>query len=227
MSKLSIKISFDKSRFVEIYFLLSPIACRLFLRMGNQAEHATLVDVLFFLGVENNGFMRRAFSIFDEDSSGAVDFGEFVVSMWNYCTLSSGSLVLFAFDLYDEDRSGLITRHEVKELMTDIFGDELKNNKFAKATLAKIEAVVENTVDTLNIENFKELCRKHPTILFGAAELQSKIQRKVLGNSFWSKLAEVMLEMPDGTRLTIAQYKDLVGCVTRPMCSTVITTSSS
>ena len=50
----------------------------------------------------------RAFSLFDEDKSGELDFREFVISLWNYCTFDKNDLVKFAFDLYDMDQSGII-----------------------------------------------------------------------------------------------------------------------
>ena len=45
-----------------------------------------------FLDVERARFTKRIFSIFDNDKSGQIDFREFVLSIWNYCTLGKSSL---------------------------------------------------------------------------------------------------------------------------------------
>ena len=45
-----------------------------------------------FLDVERTRFTKRIFSIFDDDKSGQIDFREFVLSIWNYCTLGKSSL---------------------------------------------------------------------------------------------------------------------------------------
>lgn len=58
--------------------------------------------------------------IFDEDGSGSVDFREFVMSLWNYCTLSKAALIMFAFDLYDNDNSGEIDIMEVELLLREV-----------------------------------------------------------------------------------------------------------
>lgn len=51
-----------------------------------------LVEMLTILDLEKTRFTQRVFSIFDEDRSGKIDFGEFVLSLWNYCTLSRTTL---------------------------------------------------------------------------------------------------------------------------------------
>lgn len=51
-----------------------------------------LKELLTHIDLNENKFSRRVFSIFDEDGSGQIDFREFVLSVWNYCTLSKHSL---------------------------------------------------------------------------------------------------------------------------------------
>ena len=51
-------------------------------------------------------FVRRAFDVLDEDGRGCVRFREFVIGLWNYCTLDRSALLLFAFDMCDFDNTG-------------------------------------------------------------------------------------------------------------------------
>lgn len=84
-----------------------------------------LKELLNHLDIEtNNKFSKRVFSIFDEDGSGQVDFREFVLSIWNYCTLSQATLALFAFDLYDADRTGFLSPAEIEGILKDLYGSE-------------------------------------------------------------------------------------------------------
>ena len=48
----------------------------------------------------------------DEDGSGDIDFSEFVLCIWNYCTLDLKSLIKFAFGLFDADGSGTMEYNE-------------------------------------------------------------------------------------------------------------------
>ena len=45
------------------------------------------------LHIDTTRFTKRAFALIDEDGDGQVDFFEFVVAIWNYCTLDWESLV--------------------------------------------------------------------------------------------------------------------------------------
>ena len=44
----------------------------------------------------------------------AYRFDEFLVGLYNYCTMDKGTLVKFAFDLFDVDGSGEIDHLELK-----------------------------------------------------------------------------------------------------------------
>lgn len=77
-------------------------------------------------------FCERVFALFDEDESGQIDFREFVVAMWNYCTLSRSSLIVFAFDLYDTDETGELSPPEIQEMLKDLYGEHANTNAHAK-----------------------------------------------------------------------------------------------
>ena len=49
-------------------------------------------DLLTMVDIERTCFTERIFAVFDSNKSGAVDFREFVMSLWNYCTLGKASL---------------------------------------------------------------------------------------------------------------------------------------
>ena len=67
-----------------------------------------LWELLDYLDLQRNRFAKRVFAIFDADGSNQIDFKEFVVALWQYCTLGRPQLVMFAFDLYDRDSSGAV-----------------------------------------------------------------------------------------------------------------------
>ena len=56
-----------------------------------------LVELLVHIDLERTKFTERIFSIFDEDGSGQIDFREFVLSLWNYCTLSNATLGTYIY----------------------------------------------------------------------------------------------------------------------------------
>jgi hypothetical protein len=51
-----------------------------------------LAELLVHIDMERTPFTEKIFSIFDDDKSGEIDFKEFVLSLWNYCTLTKNTL---------------------------------------------------------------------------------------------------------------------------------------
>lgn len=84
------------------------------------------------LSTEATYFRDRVFTLFDDDGSGKIDFREFVLSLWNYCTLSKASLVMFAFDLYDTDSTGELSPEEIEGMLHDLYGKQATHHPQAK-----------------------------------------------------------------------------------------------
>jgi Ca2+-binding EF-hand superfamily protein len=53
-----------------------------------------LNELLSFISSEETAFIRKVFSAFDTDQNKYLDFHEFVISIWNYCTLNPKNLGL-------------------------------------------------------------------------------------------------------------------------------------
>lgn len=51
-----------------------------------------IVEMLTLLDVERTKFTEHVFTVFDSDGSGKIDFKEFVLALWNYCTIGQSSL---------------------------------------------------------------------------------------------------------------------------------------
>lgn len=91
-----------------------------------------LLELFVFLEVEHTPFTERVFKVFDSNGTGKIDFREFVLSLWNYCTLAKATLDIFTFDLYDADASGVLSHDEVITMLTDIYGRKMKQNHNAQ-----------------------------------------------------------------------------------------------
>jgi serine/threonine-protein phosphatase 2B regulatory subunit len=184
----------------------------IFNRMDKDGSGSiALKELLLFLKMEDSSFMDRAFSIFDSDRSGEIDFGEFVVCVWNYCTEDRTSFLMFAFDLYDSDRSGFLSKEEIKSLLKDVFGTI--SNKFVRSQVAKIVAAVDRVQTAgqqgLNFQEFSRLTKSYPSLLSSAFELHRQIQNKLLGVRYWEKMAAMTVEF-EGASMTTSEFKEKV-----------------
>lgn len=89
-------------------------------------------EMLVHFDIDRTKFTKRVFSIFDEDNSGEIDLREFILALWNYCTLGKATLVIFAFDLYDKDGSGIIDGEELSQMLKEVYGNAYSTNVYAK-----------------------------------------------------------------------------------------------
>ncbi|GMF47995.1 unnamed protein product [Phytophthora fragariaefolia] len=127
----------------------------------------------------------------DRNGSGEVDFIEFVLAVWNYCSFNHASLVRFAYDLYDVDGSGEIEHDEVVRCVREVWGSAWETSSSAQKIVEKLDSIMANTPNNrLSAALFQVFAIRHPMLLFPAFELQMEIQRKVLGKRFWSRAAE-------------------------------------
>jgi Ca2+-binding EF-hand superfamily protein len=91
-----------------------------------------IAEMLVHFDIERTKFTKRVFGIFDEDGSGEIDLREFIMALWNYCTLGKSTLIIFAFDLYDKDGSGIIDSEELGLMLQEVYGSNYENNQYAK-----------------------------------------------------------------------------------------------
>jgi len=170
---------------------------------ADQSGEVSLLELLDFLQQDNNGFMSRVFSIFDEDRSGEVCFREFVMTLYNYCTLNKSTLILFAFDLYDADGSGAIDHTEVQLLLKEVYGKHFDSSPHASHILRKIggeDGGGDGLGGGVTPHAFDAFCRKHPALLFPAFQFQQVLRKRVLGAAFWERAAAKRLAGRDGRR---------------------------
>lgn len=168
----------------------------------------SVAELLVHINVNRTPFTQRIFSIFDEDGSGEIDFREFVLSLWNYCTLTKATLDMFSFDLYDRDGSGELSAKEVKKMLKDIYGKEYSTNFHAQNIKNDLKEIEKNGI-AVDIEQFREFCRNHQALLFPAARMQLYLQQKVLGRGFWHKNSQRRIKLSKGKFVPIGKLLEM------------------
>ena len=172
---------------------------------GDKSGLIDYMEMLSFLDIERTPFSKRVFTMFDEDGSGKLDFKEFVMSLWNYCTLGKDTLILFAFDIYDKDSSGEIEGKEVHQMLNEIYGKNYKNNTQALQIAKEIDV----KLGDVDIEELKSFSRTHPALLFPAFNMQFTLQKGTLGESFWKYYSTRRIELSKGQYIPISEFMEI------------------
>ena len=58
----------------------------------------------------------------DGMSADQLEPDEFIIGLYNYCTLTPEALGRFAFELYDDDGSEFISHDELETMVDDVYG---------------------------------------------------------------------------------------------------------
>jgi Ca2+-binding EF-hand superfamily protein len=75
---------------------------------ATSSGHVDLEAFYRYFKLERSAFGDRVFSVLDEDGSGTVDFREFVLAVWNMCSMDMTALLRFSFSLFDKAAAGAI-----------------------------------------------------------------------------------------------------------------------
>ncbi|CAE7457764.1 unnamed protein product [Symbiodinium microadriaticum] len=142
-----------------------------------------LLELTEFIELEESSFAKKAFRAFDLDKSKTIDFHEFVLAVWDYCTLSRDNLALFAFSLYDADDSGMIDKKEMEKMLKDLYGNQYKDSPHAMALYNRLAEMQQKYIDE---PFFVDFARTHPAMLYPATVLQIKLRERVLSEKFWA-----------------------------------------
>jgi len=170
---------------------------------ADRSGEIDVVELLTLLDIDRTAFTERIFSAFDKDHTGRIDFYEFVVSLWKFCTLGDGSLNVFTFDLYDSDADGKLSNDQVHKMFRELFGAKAMDSEVVKAGMA--ELLKEATKDSLSIEVFIPYCKYHQALLAPVFTIQDKLRRATLSGLTWESISMRKIEVHAGKTLPIRE----------------------
>ncbi|CAK4285512.1 unnamed protein product [Aphanomyces euteiches] len=203
MTELFSSLGFSVRDLNQIYHLFNAVNTE---GTGAINVHEFLAYFGTLLQLSKTEFTKKTFKLMDKDESGKIDFEEFVLSLWNFCSFHPAalscrscvvvgsftreSLVRYAFSLYDSDGSGDIDVDEAEHFVHEMWGDKWHSNKNAEAIMAKLRAIAKANDGYMPIENFVVFAHDHPLLMFPAFQIQHDMVEKILGEHFWTKIAD-------------------------------------
>jgi Ca2+-binding EF-hand superfamily protein len=187
------------------------------------------------LNVEHSKFADRMFALIDKDASGLIDFEEFVVATWNYCTMTKAALIKFAFgaspssaaaataapltapppraELYDVDGSGSINQLELKDMFLEVCGEDFAQSERAQLLLEKVEgiAAAHHINDgEITVGVFADFIKQNAGLLTSVFHLQLQMQKQLGGLSFWKHMSTVREELVEAGKGDVSSMGDIM-----------------
>eukprot|EP00937_MAST-01D_sp_MAST-1D-sp2_P004992 g4992.t1 len=191
---------------------MDEVMVQRFFNKFNEIDHhgrgeVDLDDFYGYFNINRSPFGDRVFRMLDSDSSGTIDFREFVACVWNFCTYQMATFLEFAFRMYDLDNSGQLEMEELRDLVEEVYGDMMANNVRVQRILDKIDTDGDGVV---SFAEFAEFNRVYPALLLPAFSMQNEIRRRCFGETFWRTEYHRRLLMTDGRTRDIFDLLDVM-----------------
>lgn len=152
-------------------------------------ERTTFNNTIFGMFSRREIRQGRAAAVKEEPSGTGlkVSFFEFVLSLYNFCSIPMIAIPSFIFDLYDYDESGALDTQEVMCMLNHFFGDQFLNNQQCSNMYHSMQKMMAVS-SVLVIEQFLEICCIYPTLLSSVYQLQLALMKGTLGFARWEKI---------------------------------------
>lgn len=117
----------------------------------------------------------------DDSNDFQMNFREFVLNMWNFCTRSKQSISTFAFDIFDDDDNGSLNSDEITDMVQRIYGKKGLSHDI-KLIIKKMDKNRDNKIDK---KEFIGCVDSFPALLFPAFHLQTTFRMHCVNEKFW------------------------------------------
>ena len=191
---------------------MDPVMVQRFFNKFNEIDkdssgEVDLEEFYSYFKINRSPFGDRVFSMFDQGKSGTMDFREFVVGVWNFCTYQLDTFIEFAFHVYDLDSSGQLEMEELRDLIEEVYGSMMANNVRVQRILDAIDSDGDGVISSAEFADFN---RRYPALLFPAFSMQNELRRRCFGEKFWQKELGRRMDMTDGRMMDIFDRLDVM-----------------
>lgn len=141
----------------------------------DKSGQISLMEFFSKFQLDFSSLGQNIFAAMDTSGDNNIGFVEFLVGLWNYCTLEHDTLVKFSFDMFDIDGSGSIDAEEFKEFMALIHGGKRVDSKAEQL----MKVFDRDKSGKVSYSEFLENVKKTPSLMMEPFTLQRNLREKV------------------------------------------------
>ncbi|KAL4145855.1 hypothetical protein PRNP1_011731 [Phytophthora ramorum] len=156
----------------------------------NAFKSGTIDRGEFYSSIDekHSEFGDAIFALIDEDSSGVLDFSEYVEALGKFCLLNKEDMLKFCFNVFDDDKNGTIEGEELTHLVEILHEDDQTSNM--KQALKSFDFNGDGKID---FAEFKQLNSQFPSLLYPAFRIQQNMKIFTLGEKWWERKIEELV----------------------------------
>ena len=156
----------------------------------NKAHNGTItiIEFLNYFNLERTVFIERCFEYFDCTGDDKIGFLEFMISVFNICTLNIDTLTRFAFDIFDVSGREELSLPDIERMVQELYGDNAMEGSTGRDVLMNINHFAEERGGILNLTAFTIYTGNHSLLLMPVFRIQRIIQSNVMGLPYWRRV---------------------------------------
>ena len=188
-------LGFDRETIEESW----TIFCRINKSGNNEIVVSEFLD---YFNMDRTPYIEKCFAYFDTTGGDSIDFLEFMISVWNICTMKIDTLTNFTFDIYDLDSDGELSLPEIELMVQELYNgsdwwtsdqDQIRRQATPQVgqkeqILDDVSRYAEDRGGVLDLTSFTIYTMNHSMLLFPVFQIQRKIQIRVMGMSYWDEI---------------------------------------
>mmetsp|Transcript_9780 Transcript_9780/g.14740 ORF Transcript_9780/g.14740 Transcript_9780/m.14740 type:complete len:255 (-) Transcript_9780:408-1172(-) len=148
-------------------------------------RNVSIHSILTPIGRNNCQITHKIFSMYDYHNTSKISFRDYMLIIWEICSLETKLMASFVFMLYDDTASDVLSIKTVRQMLADICGADYIYDPNASALLSLLKL---NGDNGLNVKFFQEFTSTHPQLLSTLGLLQTKLCNHTLGVKIWQNV---------------------------------------
>lgn len=186
---------FKVDRFASIFQLSDDDVesiWKVFLKIDVARSGYAETNVLFqYFDLDRNVLTDRLLELIETKSSTNITFGEFFTLICTVCCFEQSEMLKYVFFVLDKDKTGYIDITETKHVVMNIWNDEYTSN--IEQSFEYIQQL-DMGDGRISYKDFLIVHRKYPNTFYPLFEIQVQMQRKTLGEAWWSNKKTLLKE---------------------------------
>lgn len=150
----------------------------------------SLNEFLHDVHLQFDAMTFKIFNCIDTHHDNSITFREFILFIWQFCTLAGEGIHNFAFDMYDEDHQGSLSKEELRRVLIKVHGKAHVESKLK----AMFEIMDTGHSKDITRQEFMSHVKHFPAIVFPIFGIQNKLRQAILGESYWQGLEASSIE---------------------------------
>mmetsp|Transcript_15450 Transcript_15450/g.23321 ORF Transcript_15450/g.23321 Transcript_15450/m.23321 type:complete len:462 (-) Transcript_15450:88-1473(-) len=168
-----------------------------------------ICDIFDYLPFGENTFLVKALTCYKDDDSKKIDFREFVMTIWSYCTIDSpADMASFAFDLYHSvlTETGAMEKSTLILLAKQQF-EAFYDHPYCTSVFNMLEGTEFFSMSRPQFINFTI---SHPALMYAALEMLKGLRKWCYGELFWAEMIQKRDKLSKGKFLSIKQLREVM-----------------